>query len=93
MLHDIPEEECELSPRKVCRPVTKLVPSLEPSRQCTSLPRLTCLMTLGQPRLVSSPLTTEWCLQPARENIQPRDNNLNLDDLGFTQGIVKFRQS
>ena len=33
MLHDVPEEVCELSPRKVCRPVTRLVPSLEPSRQ------------------------------------------------------------
>ena len=92
MLHDIPEEVCDLTPRKVCRPVTKLVPSLEPSRQCTSLPRVTCLMVPGQPRLVREPLKTEWCLQPSREDIQPRDNSLNLDDLGFTQGIVKFTQ-
>ena len=91
MLHDVPEEVCDLTPRKVCRPVTRLVPSLEPSKQCSSVPRVTCLMTLGQPRLVNTPLRTEWCLQ-SEENIQPRDNGLTSDEIGFTQGIVRFRQ-
>ena len=91
VLHDVPEEVCDLTPREVCKPVTRLVPSLQPSRQCTTVPRVTCLMTLGQPRVVARPLRTEWCLQPG-ENIQPRDNRLALHDQGFTQGIVKFRQ-
>ena len=95
VLHDVPEEVCDLTPRKVCRPVTRLVPSLQPSKQCTSVPRVTCLMVLGEPRLVNTPLKTEWCLQPEEdmEDIQARDNTRGHGDrLGFTQGIVKFRQ-
>ena len=38
-LNTIPEEECDLSPRKVCKPMTKLVPSLKSSKQCTQVSR------------------------------------------------------
>ena len=34
------EEECDLSPMKVCKPMTKLIPSLKPSKQCTQVLKL-----------------------------------------------------
>ena len=35
----ISEETCELSPRQVCRPVTRLLPSLKPTKHCTQVNR------------------------------------------------------
>merc|ERR1712012_1089378 len=34
-LVDVPEEVCDLNPQKICKFVTKLVPSLSPVHQCT----------------------------------------------------------
>jgi hypothetical protein len=36
---DIPEEVCDLNPSKVCRFTTRLVPSLTPDQQCTTVPK------------------------------------------------------
>ena len=63
------------------------------------VPRVVCMMTMGAAKIVKRPLKTEWCFQ-TDELIQPRDRggdeggvtNNNLDELGFTQGIVQFRQ-
>lgn len=39
MVVDSPEEECEMSPVRVCRPVTKMVPQLVPTNTCMDVPR------------------------------------------------------
>merc|ERR550534_548031 len=71
VLHDVPEEECDLSPRKVCKPMTKLVPSLKSSKQCTQVPRVVCMMAMGQPKVVKRPLRTEWCFHPEAGHLHP----------------------
>ena len=43
----ISEEECDLSPRRVCKPMTKMVPSLKPSKQCTMVGGLGYWVTRG----------------------------------------------
>jgi hypothetical protein len=62
-LVDVPEETCDLNPQKTCRLVTRLVPSLEPKRECTIVPKQVCHLRFTQPRQTSKPLRTEWCLE------------------------------
>ena len=79
-LVDVPEEMCDLNPQKTCRLVTKLVPSLDPKRECTTVPKETCSLRFTQPSLERKPLRTEWCLDEEGEGqsqsqpagIQPR---------------------
>ena len=77
-LVDVPEEMCDLNPQKTCRLVTKLVPSLDPKRECTTVPKETCSLRFSQPSLQNKPLRTEWCLdeegetQSAPAGVQPR---------------------
>ena len=66
-LVDVPEEMCDLNPQKTCRLVTKLVPSLDPKRECTIVPKETCSLRFSQPSLQSKPLRTEWCLDEEEE--------------------------
>ena len=61
-LVDVPEETCDLNPQKTCRLVTKLVPSLKPKQECTTVPQETCSLRFTQPKRLSKPLRTEWCL-------------------------------
>ena len=61
-LVDVPEETCDLNPQKTCRLVTKLVPNLEPKQECTTVPQETCSLRFTQPKRLSKPLRTEWCL-------------------------------
>ena len=78
-LVDVPEEVCDLNPQKTCRLVTKLVPSLDPKEECTTVPKETCNLRFSQPSLERKPLRTEWCLDEEGESqaaqaaaIQPR---------------------
>ena len=61
-LVDVPEETCDLNPQKTCRLVTKLVPSLSPTQECTTVPQETCNLKFSQPERTKKPLRTEWCL-------------------------------
>ena len=61
-LVDVPEESCDLNPQKTCRLVTRLVPSLDPKRECTTVPKEICNLKFSQPSRESKPLRTEWCL-------------------------------
>ena len=61
-LVDVPEETCDLNPQKTCRLVTKLVPSLRPKQECTTVPQETCSLKFTQPQRKEKPLRTEWCL-------------------------------
>jgi len=62
-LVDVPEETCDLNPQKTCRLVTKLVPSLKPTQECTTVPQETCNLKFSQPKREQKPLRTEWCLE------------------------------
>merc|ERR1712060_200531 len=61
-LVDVPEETCDLNPQKTCRLVTRLVPSLKPKSECTTVPQETCNLKFTQPERKQKPLRTEWCL-------------------------------
>ena len=66
----VPEEVCDLNPQKTCRLSTKLVPKLEPVRECTIVPKETCRMVFKAPEVVKKPFTTIWCLdQDPRQDI------------------------
>jgi len=98
ILVDVPEEVCDIIPQKTCRHATKLVPSLRPTKECTTVPKEICNLNFGQGKVVKKPLRTEWCLESESEILQPRTKNLNnrfddiLDNPAYTAGIVKFRQ-
>jgi len=61
-LVDIPQEFCELIPQNSCRQVTKLVPNLKPTQECTIVPKEICNMNFSQKKIIQKPLKTEWCL-------------------------------
>ena len=62
---DVPEEVCDLNPQKTCHYVTKLVPKLKPTHECTIVPKETCTLKFSAPRQVQKPLVTKWCLDPS----------------------------
>jgi hypothetical protein len=91
-LVDVPEETCDLNPQKTCRLVTRLVPSLEPKRECTNVPQETCNLKFSTPSVERKPLRTEWCLDEAPQTIssvqaqpaiQPRRTTTARPDLDF----------
>ena len=61
-LVDVPEEICDLNPQKTCRFTTRLVPSLKPKHECTTIPKETCNLAFTSPRAIDKPLREEWCL-------------------------------
>lgn len=61
-LVDVPEEYCDIIPHKSCRHVTKLIPSLKPTQECTIVPKEICNMNFSQKKITQKPLKTEWCL-------------------------------
>ena len=38
-----PREQCDMRPRKRCRPVMRLMPKLVPGSECTTVPREVCV--------------------------------------------------
>jgi hypothetical protein len=61
---DIPEEVCDLSPERICRFTTKLVPKLVPQHECTIVPKQACHLKFSNPVPTKKPLMTKWCLDP-----------------------------
>ena len=53
---------CDLNPQKTCRFITKLVPRLKPTHQCTIVPQEVCQLKFSSPQQVKKPLLTKWCL-------------------------------
>ena len=64
---DVPEEVCDLNPRKLCRTVTRLVPQLKPTHECTLIPQEVCQLKFSTPEQVEKPLMTKWCIDPNAE--------------------------
>ena len=99
ILVDVPEEICDITPQKTCRHVTKLVPSLRPTQECTIVPKEVCNLSFGQGKVVKTPLRTERCLESELESMEPRTEGFSsnsfsdvLDNAAYTQGLVRFRQ-
>ena len=69
-LVDVPEESCDLNPQKNCRLITRLIPSLEPKRECTTVPKEVCHMKFTSPQYQTKPLRTEWCLESEGSTFQ-----------------------
>ncbi len=38
-MYQIPEEKCDLEPKRTCKHVTTLVPKLQPSEECVDVPK------------------------------------------------------
>ena len=72
----MPEEVCDLNPQKTCRLVTKLVPRLKPTHQCTIVPQELCQLKFSTPQQVKKPLLTKWCL----DDTPPTPGQLYQDD-------------
>ena len=79
---DVPEEVCDLNPQKTCRFVTKLVPRLKPTHQCTIVPQEVCQLKFNSPQQVKKPLLTKWCLDEtlAEEKETSNSNDLSEQD-------------
>jgi hypothetical protein len=61
-LVEVPSEICHLSPEKRCTTKTKLVPSLKPNTECTTVPYTTCAFNFSPPKKETKSLRSEWCL-------------------------------
>ena len=60
LVKTVPEETCEINPRKICKNVNKLVPYLDPVSQCKNVPKEKC--TFGIKNNVGEKnLITKWC--------------------------------
>jgi len=62
-LIQVPEEQCSIVPQKVCKAVTKLVPGLQPTRECTNMPQQVCSLNFDAYRNTGIPLETELCFE------------------------------
>ena len=84
---DVPEEVCDLNPQKTCRFVTKLVPRLKPTHQCTIVPQEVCQLKFSSPQQVKKPLLTKWCLDETPP--QSQSNSLDASEKDRTSGDVE----
>merc|ERR1712241_855265 len=78
---NIPEEICDLNPQKSCRFATKLVPKLDPVRECTVVPKETCRMVFAKPKVVKKPLETVWCLD--QSEVEDQSEEKERTSVGF----------
>ena len=78
----IPEEVCELNPQKTCRFTTKLVPKLEPVKECTVVTKETCQLAFSKPKPIKKPLTTKWCLEKSHQKLSEKKENSVILDRG-----------
>jgi len=68
---EVPEETCDLSPRRLCRPETRLVPKLSPVEECRLRPRQVCSMQFGPQREERKPLRVKLCLKEGGVEARP----------------------
>ena len=58
---EVPEERCDLQPRRICRLVTKLLPKLTPHSECTDIPKQFCQFKFTVPKIRRDPYENIWC--------------------------------
>ena len=65
ILIDSPVEECEMTPIRSCKFVTKLVPKLAARETCIDVPKEICSKSKSNPRRVKKPVIKKWCFKPS----------------------------
>merc|ERR1712025_403893 len=68
VVQDAPKEECNLEPQRTCKYVTKLVPKLTPTEECTDVPKEVCTRSRTNPRKIKKPVVKKWCYIPSEES-------------------------
>lgn len=66
-LADVPDEICDLIPKKTCHGAIKLVPYLSPQHECKDVPREVCSFGVKGTILGEKPIVTRWCFNPVDE--------------------------
>ena len=61
VVFDKPEEVCNLSPKKTCKIVTKLVPQLKKVKTCSDVPKEVCVRVEKNPHKIKYPVIKKWC--------------------------------
>ena len=89
---DVPEEVCDLNPQKTCRFVTKLVPRLKPTHQCTIVPQQVCQLKFSSPKQVKKPLLTKWCLDETPPQPGEESNSLDSSEEDRTSGDAEEKK-
>ena len=69
ILVDNPIEDCSMQPIRTCKHVTKLVPKLEPAKECVDVPKEVCSRSKIDPKKVLRPSIQKWCYTPATNEI------------------------
>ena len=79
-----PHMDCDLSPRKQCHMITKMMPSLAPKPKCTVIPKETCNLEFSSPRIEMKPMKMEFCLDesPVQKGETYDDANALADPVG-----------
>lgn len=78
VIHDKPEETCDLKPKKDCKFVTKQIPYLKPAEECVDIPKEVCVRAKVNPRKIKRPIVKKWCYTPKVEYEESEtDSNTN----------------
>ena len=77
---DVPEEICDLNPKKTCRTATKLVPRLKPKQECSNFPHC------PQEVCPLVPLS-QLCLNEAQVSLGGLDRRLIAPEPGQAWGL------
>jgi len=79
VIHDKPEETCDLKPKKDCKFVTKQIPYLKPAEECVDIPREICVRAKVNPRKIKRPIVKKWCYTP-RPTYEESETDSNKND-------------
>ena len=61
VVQEVPEESCQMAPRKDCSMETQIIPSLEAVEECVDVPKEICSMVQVNPRVERNPVVKKWC--------------------------------
>lgn len=83
VVHDVPDEKCDLVPKKDCKFMTKQIPYLKPAEECVEIPKEICVRAKVNPRKIKRPIVKKWCYTPREEGLAPVvdvDDNDKVDE-------------
>jgi len=80
VVHDVPEEKCDLVPKKDCKFITKQIPYLKPAEECVDIPKEICVRAKVNPRKTKRPIIKKWCYTPKTEYEESENDFSDNDD-------------
>ena len=80
VLRDVPVEHCDLSPRRICKTVSRLLPKLKPEHKCSKVPTENCNYKYGPPKKVIKPQISIWCLDKSTEKTDSKVDGENANN-------------